>query len=98
MVIISSIAAFYSSVIILVAIMFASSLISSIRMFTYRVGKVPFLVIDTIWSWLRLKYSEEDADERYKAHSLRTVKIFYPIAIISFLVWAITEIVLLITK
>lgn len=97
-VVISVIAAYYSSVIELVAIMFVSSLICVIRMLTYSAGKIPFLVSDTIWDLLRLKHSEEEADEKYKAHSLKAVTIFYPIAIISFLIWVIAEVVLLIIE
>ena len=96
-VVISVIAAYYSSVIELVVIMAASSLLCVIGMLMYRIGHIPFLGRDTLWSLYRSKYSEE-ADEKYKAHSLKAVTIFYPIAIISFLIWVIAEVVLLIIE
>jgi hypothetical protein len=97
-VIISATAVSYSSVSELVVIMAASSLLCVIGMLMYRIGHIPFLGRDTLWSLYRSKYSEEEADEKYKAHSLKAVTIFYPIAIISFLIWVIAEVVLLIIE
>ena len=94
----SAISMRYSKLLWLIAFMFGGSLLCIVRTLTYKVGKIPFLMSDKTWDSLRLKYSEEEADEKYRELSLKVAAICYPISVISFIVWATIEIIFMILK
>jgi len=96
--VISSIAAFYSKLLFFVAVFFLSSTFSFFDLIIYRTGKYPFLMRDTTWNSLRLKYSEEEAQKKYKEISLKRASVCFLIASLSFVTWAILEVILFLTN
>lgn len=91
---ISCIACVYSALIPIVAVYFAFSLITILRLITYKTGKIPFLMTDKTWEKYRLKYSEEDLEQRYKEMSIKRAACYFIIYNVSFLVWVICEVLM----
>ena len=78
---------------IAIVLAFAGGVVSFSEIISYRVGKIPFFMIDKTWDNYRLKYSGEELEEKYKEHSLKWASIGFMIAVISFAIWLPWEII-----
>ena len=93
--IVAIIAARYAEIPLLVGFLFAGSLLSWSNIIGYMIGHIPFSR-DTVWHSFKKKYEdEEEAEEKYKEHTLKVASITYPIMILLFIAWVIIEIVAL---
>ena len=81
---------------LLLAIMFASSLLCSVRVITSVLGYLPGR--DATWRIMKFGHTREDAEDGYKNFSLNVAIVCYPISVISFIVWATVEIIFMILK
>jgi hypothetical protein len=72
---------------------FAFSLLTFIRLFTYKVGKIPLIMTDTMWLRLISKLDQEEAERIYKEISIHKATIYFMLTVISFFAWIICEIV-----
>ena len=99
--VISALSLIYSSVKLLVAATFGFSLSTMLRLTTYKVGKIPVFMTDTTWNSYELKYgseySKEELETKYKEMSIRRAALYFLLCIISFLIWAICELILTIS-
>lgn len=92
-VILSSIVTF-STIDITKVLLFLVSLITSSRILTYRLGKT-FFIIDTTWNLIEKRSCNRDeAQKKYKEHSLKVASITYPIMLLLFIAWCIIEIII----
>lgn len=73
----------YSSLSVISIIPFAFSFVSAFRIFTYKTGKIPIFMTDKTWNKYRLKYSEEEAEKRYKVMCINRATVYFIIAIAS---------------
>ena len=95
--VVSGIASRYTQNPIFLGVVFLSSIFSFLRIVTYRIGKFPFIMSDTIWDVIRLKHkNSEEAEERYKNYSLKSASIWFSIMSLTFVIWMIIEIIYLI--
>ena len=78
---------------IAIVLAFAGGVVSFSEIISYRVGKIPFFMIDKTWDHYRLKYSGEELEEKHKEHSLKWASIGFMIAVISFAIWLPWEII-----
>ena len=76
----------YSGLSVMSIISFAFSFVGAFRLFTYKTGKIPIFMIDKTWSKYRLKYSEEEAEKRYKVMCINRATVYFIIAIASFII------------
>ena len=53
---------------------------------------------DSDWFKFSRRYSDDEAEEKYKEASLKRATIFFILAAFSFVLWIFVELVLLITK
>ncbi len=81
---------------VLAAIPFGFSLICIIRLITYKNGKIPFFSIDKTYQSMRIKYSEDELEEKFKEKSLNNATTYFLITVFSFPIWIIAEIIRLI--
>ena len=79
-----------------VCITFAFSLLTTFRLITYQTGKIPFFMSDTTWNIYKLKYSEDEIDEKYKEMSIAHATTFFALSLIGLLIWIICEILAMI--
>ena len=93
MVLISCVATIYSNCMYITCFCFAFSLLTFIRLFTYKVGKIPLIMIDTMWLRLISKLDQEEAERIYKEKSIHKATIYFMLTVISFFAWIICEIV-----
>lgn len=63
------------------------------RLFTYKVGKIPIFMTDTLWEKCRIKYSEEEAEKKYKEKSLKSATTCFIFGIAAHVIWIVCEIV-----
>ena len=91
--VISCPALIYAKIRILTIPLFGFSLVSFFRMLTYKVGKIPIIMIDATWNVYSLKYSGEELEEKYKAMSLKRASIYFLCSLTSFFVWLPLEII-----
>ena len=92
-VILSSIVTF-STIYITTVLLFIVSLITSSRILTYRLGKT-FFIIDTTWNLIEKRSCNRDeAQKKYKEHSLKVASVTYPIMLLLFIAWCIIEIII----
>jgi len=96
--VIGFIAAFYSKLLFFVVVFLISSSFSLYNLIFYKIGKYPFIMIDTTWNSLRLKYSEEEAQKKFKEISFKRASVCFLIASLSFVTWAILEVILFLTN
>ena len=96
-VLVGGVSMIYSSFRILCALCFALSVVTVSRLITYKTGKIPFLMIDKTWDHYRLKYSEEEAKNKYKEMSLKVSALHFILTGFSLVVWILCEIIALIT-
>ena len=89
------IAAIYSTSKPFVFIYFAASLAAIFRLTTYKTGKIPFIMIDKTWDSYRLKYPEEELEDRYKEMSIARATIYFIISVIAFILWIIFELLMI---
>jgi hypothetical protein len=93
MFLISGIAAISSDLIYILFVVFAFSMASFFRLFTYSFGKIPIVMSDKTWERYRNKYSREELEERYKEMSIKRASFYFVAAIISFAIWLPWEII-----
>ena len=96
MIFVTSIAIMVSKLKILAAITFGFSIVCFIRLITYKTGKIPFISIDKTWQRMRLKYSQEEAEEKYKEMSIKSATDCFVISVFSFIVWVVSEVIVFI--
>lgn len=81
---------------VLAAVPFGFSIACFIRLITYKTGKIPFISVDKTWQTMRLKYSSEELEEKYKEMSINRATTYFLICLFSFPLWIIVEILTLI--
>ena len=86
----------YSKMPVLCASVFGFSLITVIRLMTYKTGKIPIVMTDKLWEKYRLKYPEEIAETRYKETSIKRASSYFILTMFSFILWVICEVIALI--
>ena len=90
----SCIAVFFSALTYIIFPLFAFSLLTILRLITYKTGKIPIFMIDKTWETMRLKHSKEEAEKLYETMSLKRASVYFMIAVASFLVWSMCEVAL----
>ena len=95
---ISCIAIVYSNLTFVVAACFGFSLVTVLRLITYKTGKIPFVMTDNTWNVYRLKYSKEEAEKRYEEMSLNRAAAYFIVTLVSFFIWAICEVLILLFR
>ena len=94
----SCVGVFYSNLTILVALISGFSLATMMRMVTYKTGHIPLIMIDSTWNRYRLKYPEDELDERYKEMSINRASVYFMIAVVAFVIWILCEILVFCLK
>jgi len=87
------VAASYSELKFLVAVYFMFSLITIIRLLTYKFGKAPIIMNDKTWEKYRLKHPDDELEKIYKEMSLRRAAYYFFFSLLTFLVWILVEII-----
>jgi hypothetical protein len=93
--IVSGIAMIYSKLISLLAVVFGFSLLSFVRLITYRKGKIPFFMSDKTWDSYRLKYEGEELEKKYEEMSIGRATDYFIISVVAFIVWIVAEVLML---
>ena len=70
---------------------FAFSICALFRLITYKNGKIPIFMIDYTHRHLELKYSGDELEEKYEEMSIKRATIYFIIAVISFFLWIVCE-------
>ena len=92
LIVLSGMGAVYSDSFVLIkALIFALAIASVLRITTYRIGKIPFLVLDKTWDTYSLKYSKEEAKRKYKEMSIKRASVYFLLALVTFLSWIVCE-------
>lgn len=91
---IASISVVFSSLKFLPAMYFIGSTLCLMRLIVYKTGKIPFLWLDTTWDSLRLKYSGEELEQRYKDISIARATNYFMISLMGFFFWIICEVIM----
>ena len=81
----------YSKLKFVAVLLFASSILAFLRLLSYKKGKLPFIMIDRTWNAYRLKYSCEEAEQKYKTMSISRATVYFIVSVISFLLYVICE-------
>lgn len=86
-----SIGLVYAEIKPLVALGFGFSLAALMRLITYKTGKIPIFMKDSIYNSYRRKYSGEELDQKYEEMSINHATTLFIISIPSALLWGICE-------
>ena len=77
---------------VLVSIGFAFLLVTILRLFMYKHGKLPLFFRDKTWNVCRIKYKDE-ADDKYKEICLSRATLFFILGVVFLCLWLIIEII-----
>ena len=83
----------YSSLSVISVISLAFSFVSAFRLFTYKTGKIPVFMMDKTWNRYRVKYSEEEAEKRYKTMCINRATVYFIIAVASCIISVSYEVI-----
>lgn len=81
------ISAIYLAGNLLIFIYFATSIATIFRLSTYKHGKLPIFMFDKTWDSYKLKYSEDEFEDKYKEMSANRATVYFIITIIVFIIW-----------
>ena len=93
--IVSIISCFYHHLPVTACAYFGASLVSLIRLITYKTGKIPFFAIDKTWNGIewrkRKELTDEAKKELYEKMSLKSAAIHFEVAIFGLCIWIVCE-------
>ena len=91
MTVISSILVIGSNIKLLGTVPFVAFLYGGFRLFSYKNGKLPFLIKDLTYNAWKSQYGEEEADRKYEEMSIKNATSCWLIGFISFPIAVIIE-------
>ena len=94
LVLVSSISAVFSTFPILVVPCFSFSLATLLRLITYKTGKIPIFMMDKTWDKYEFKYSTDEIEKKYEEMSINRATLYFMLAIPSFIIWGIVELLI----